>query len=105
MFPASKEALSTAGRLTRADLLLMRRVSMQMVVGGLWQSAYRAADGSCDCFEIERTDERRSALSIGLLPTGRYFYMDHRTGEVRLAGTLSEVLDQVGLYLPADEVR
>ncbi len=103
MFPASKEALLASARLTQTDLLLMMTVATQMTAGGLWQSADRATDETCDCFEIRRADESCSALSIGLLPTGRYFYMDHRSGEVWLAGTLSEVLAQVGLLPPADD--
>lgn len=105
MLPAPNEEFSASIYLMRSDLRLMMEVSTQMIVGGLSQSVDWATDATYDCFEIRRMDAFCSTLSTCLLPTGRYFYMNHGTGEVCLANTLSDALEHAGLLLLEADTR
>lgn len=89
--------------LSAEDLRLLRGVTSQMIALGLWESSCRSTDDTCDCFEIHAKDEKHSTLTLGVLPTHRYFFMDHRTGNVDIANTLVELLDRAGLLPLAQE--
>jgi hypothetical protein len=83
--------------LTRSDLLTLDRVAHSMIIAGLWISADRSRDAHCDCINVITYDVSGAALSIGVLASGRYFYMNHRSSEVCLGEDLDDVLIQAGL--------
>jgi len=85
--------------LTRSDLLTLERLAHSMMIAGLWISADRSRDTCCDCLKIATYDVSGAALSIGVLASGRYFYMDHRSGAVFLGEDLEDVLVQASLSL------
>lgn len=88
------------------DVLMLESVATAMVTAGLWQMALHFRDLGCDYFEIQRRDAQGSKLSIGVLASGRYFYMDHRSGAVGFGATLAEVLELSGISVrrPADRM-
>ena len=83
--------------LTKTDLIALDRLTRRMIAAGLWVSADRSRDPHCDCVEIALDTISGAALSIGVLASGRYFYMDHRTSAVHLGDDLDDVLAQAGL--------
>jgi 2C-methyl-D-erythritol 2,4-cyclodiphosphate synthase len=83
--------------LTATDLVTIDRLAQRMIVAGLWLSAHRLSEPHCDCVEIATHAITDATLSIGVLASGRYFYMDHRTSGVHLGDDLDDVLTQAGL--------
>jgi len=94
---ASATAMIRRIALKPADLTALGLQAQRMIAAGLWISANRSHDIHCDCFEIEIDAISGIALSIGVLASGRYFYMDHRTSAVHLSNDLEDVLAQAGL--------
>jgi hypothetical protein len=80
-----------------ADLTTLDALAQRMIMAGLWISANRTGDIHCDCFEIATDSISGASLSIGVLASGRYFYMDHRSSAVHLGNDLDDVLAQAGL--------
>lgn len=87
--------------LKQTDLIALDRLTRRMITAGLWISADRAHDPHCDCLEVALDTISGAALSIGVLASGRYFYMDHRTSAVHLGKDLDDVLAQAGLSFAA----
>ena len=84
-------------RLSPADIDLIDRVAQQMISANLWRSIDHRQDVGSDLFEIYSPGYHRPVLSVGVLATHRYFYMDHRDSSVRIGGSLAEVLDGAGV--------
>lgn len=80
-----------------SDITALDGLAQRMIAAGLWLSAIRARDIHCDCFEITTDAISGASLSIGVLASGRYFYMDHRSSAVYLGNDLEHVLSQAGL--------
>jgi hypothetical protein len=89
--------MSQSLSLRQQDIMALERLTQRMIAAGLWISANRVGDSHCDCFEIITDAISDAALSIGILASGRYFYMDHRSSAVHLGGDLDDVLAQAGL--------
>lgn len=83
--------------LTRADVAMLEHLVQCMIIAGLWISGDRSRNPHCDCIEVLTQETAGPALCIGVLVSGRYFYMDHQTSAVVLGETLDDVLSQVGL--------
>lgn len=94
---ASTASMAQPLALKQTDLIALDRLTRRMISAGLWISADRSHDPHCDCFEIAIDTVSGAALSIGVLASGRYFYMDHRTSSVHLGDDLDDVLAQAGL--------
>jgi hypothetical protein len=94
---------SLVANLSAEDIRLLTCITSQMIALGLWESSRRSTDEACDCFEIQAKDERHSMLTFGVLLTHRYFFMNHRTGDVEIADTLADLLDRAGLLPLAQE--
>lgn len=83
------------------DLIALEQLAQRMITAGFWISANRSQDIYCDCFEIATDAISGTSLTIGVLASGRYFYMDHRTSAVHLGNDLDDVLAQAGLSFGA----
>ncbi|HEX4195619.1 MAG TPA: hypothetical protein VHY80_21090 [Stellaceae bacterium] len=83
--------------LTRADITALERLADAMIASGSWLSAERARDDQCDHLKVATRDVCGVAFSLGVLASGRYFYMDHRSSAVLLGEDLAEILEQAGL--------
>jgi hypothetical protein len=94
-------SMSRSLALKSPDILALNRLARQMIAAGLWTSADRANDLHCDCIEIATDAISGPSLSIGILASGRYFYMDHRSSAVHLGDDLDDVLTQAGLSFAA----
>jgi hypothetical protein len=95
----SKEiAPGVAARLTPEDTALIGKVSQLMISANLWRSVERRQDVDSDFFEVYVHGYQQPALSIGVLPTRRYFVMEHRSSSVRIGVSLAEVLDSSGVF-------
>jgi len=86
-----------SARLSAADIDLIGRVARQMISASLWRSVDHRQDIGSDLFEIYSPGYHRPVLSVGVLATHRYFFMDHRDSSVRIAASLAEVLDDAGV--------
>ena len=83
----------TSHRLTTADVELFERVATGMIRYEEWGKVTRNRDEQADYFEIQPFGETEVAYSVGRCATGSYILLNHRTGDVRLAGTLSALLE------------
>jgi hypothetical protein len=94
---ASTASLSRPLALNAPDIVTLDRLAQRMIAARLWTSAHRSHDPHCDCLEIATDAISGPSLSIGILASGRYFYMDHRSSAVHLGDDLDDVLAQAGL--------
>jgi hypothetical protein len=92
---------SVAARLMPEDIDFIGTVSQLMISANLWRSVERRQDIDSDFFEVHVHEYEQPALSIGVLPTRRYFVMDHRNSSVRIGASLAEVLDSAGVFSAA----
>jgi len=82
-------------KLTTEDIALFERVAENMIRHSEWQHFTRNGDEQADYFEIQTDAEADPAFSLGRCATGSYVFLNHRTGDVRFAGTFSALLESV----------
>jgi len=82
-------------RLTTEDIALFERVAENMIRHSEWHGFRRNRDDQADYFEIETEAEADAAFSLGRCATGSYVFLNHRTGDVRFAGSFSALLESV----------
>lgn len=82
-------------RLTTEDIALFERVAETMIRHSEWRGFKRNRDEQAEYFEIETDTAADPAFSLGRCATGSYVFLDHRTGDVRFAGSFSALLDSV----------
>lgn len=82
-------------RLTKNDIALFERVAESMIRHLEWRRIKRNRNEQADYFEIQTEPEADSAFSLGRCATGNYVFLNHRTGDVRFAGSFSALLDSV----------
>ena len=97
MLDASTSSVVQLASLTRSDITALFDLAQHMVVDGVWIAADRARNPLCDCVDVTTHDVAGPAMSIGVLASGSYFYMDHRSSAVRIGRDLEDVLEQAGL--------
>jgi len=81
--------------LTLEDIALFERVAETMIRHAEWQRFTRNRDEQADYFEIQTDPEADPAFSLGRCATGNYVFLNHRTGDVRFAGSFSALLESV----------
>lgn len=82
-------------RLTREDIALFKRVAESMIRHSEWRQVTRNRNEQAEYFEIRTDPETDPAFSLGRCATGNYVFLNHRTGDVRFAGSFSALLDSV----------
>lgn len=82
-------------RLTTEDVALFERVAESMIRHSEWRAFTRNQDEQAEYFEIETDAEVDPAFSLGRCATGSYVFLNHRTGDVRFAGSFSALLESV----------
>jgi hypothetical protein len=82
-------------RLTIEDIALFERVAETMIRHDEWQRFTRNRDEQADYFDIQTDPEADPAFSLGRCATGNYVFLNHRTGDVRFAGSFSALLESV----------
>lgn len=82
-------------RLTTQDVALFERVAETMIRHSEWQRFTRNRDEQAEYFEIQTDPEADPAFSLGRCATGNYVFLNHRTGDVRFAGSFSALLENV----------
>lgn len=82
-------------RLTTEDIALFERVAESMIRHSEWRHVTRNQDEQAEYFEIQTDAEANPAYSLGRCATGNYVFLNHRTGDVRFAGTFSALLESV----------
>jgi len=82
-------------RLTREDIALFERVAENMIRHSEWRRFTRNRNEQAEYFEIETDAEADPAFSLGRCATGSYVFLNHRTGDVRFAGSFSALLESV----------
>jgi len=82
-------------RLTREDIALFERVAENMIRHSEWRRFTRNRNEQAEYFEIETDVEADPAFSLGRCATGSYVFLNHRTGDVRFAGSFSALLESV----------
>lgn len=101
---SNEPASGLRARLMPEDIDFIGTVSQLMISANLWRSVERRQDVDSDFFEVHVHEYRHAAFSIGVLPTRRYFVMDHRNSSVRIGASLAEVLDSAGIFSAARSV-
>jgi hypothetical protein len=92
---ASTSSIVQLPSLTRSDLETLFNVAHCMIVSGVWMSADRARNQFLDCVEVTTCDVSGPAISIGVLTSGRYFYLEHRSS-AGASGQISRRYSRVG---------
>jgi hypothetical protein len=82
-------------KLTTEDIALFERVAENMIRHSEWQKFTRNRDEQADYFEIQTEATADPAFSLGRCATGSYVFLNHRTGDVRFAGSFSALLESV----------
>jgi hypothetical protein len=82
-------------KLTTQDIELFERVAETMIRHSEWRRFTRNRDEQADYFEIETGGEADPSFSLGRCATGSYVFLNHRTGDVRFAGSFSALLESV----------
>jgi hypothetical protein len=82
-------------RLTKEDVALFERVAESMIRHSEWRRFTRNRNEQAEYFEIQTDPEADPAFSLGRCATGNYVFLNHRTGDVRFAGSFSALLDSV----------
>lgn len=82
-------------RLTTEDVALFERVAETMIRHSEWRRFTRNRDEQAEYFEIQTDPEADPAFSLGRCATGSYVFLNHRTGDVRFAGSFSALLESV----------
>lgn len=82
-------------RLTREDIALFKRVAESMIRHSEWRHVKRNRSEQAEYFEIRTDPETDPAFSLGRCATGNYVFLNHRTGDVRFAGSFSALLESV----------
>ena len=82
-------------RLTTQDIALFERVAETMIRHSEWRRFTRNRDDQAEYFDIETEAEADPAFSLGRCATGNYVFLNHRTGDVRFAGSFSALLENV----------
>ena len=82
-------------RLTKEDIALFERVAEGMIRHSEWQRFTRNRNEQAEYFEIQTGPEPDPAFSLGRCATGNYVFLNHRTGDVRFAGSFSALLENV----------
>ena len=79
-------------RLTMDDISLFEKHAESMMRHAQWGSVTRTSDTEADYFEIQPRGEDKPMFSVGRCASGHYVFLNHRTGDVRFAGRLSDLL-------------
>ena len=82
-------------RLTTQDIALFERIAENMIRHSEWRRFTRNRDEQAEYFEIQTDAEADPAFSLGRCATGNYVFLNHRTGDVRFAGSFSALLENV----------
>jgi hypothetical protein len=82
-------------RLTTQDVALFERVAETMIRHSEWRRFTRNQDEQAEYFEIQTDAEADAAFSLGRCATGNYVFLNHRTGDVRFAGSFLALLENV----------
>jgi hypothetical protein len=77
------------------DIALFERVAETMIRHSEWCQVKRNRDEQAEYFEIQTDAEADPAFSLGRCATGNYVFLNHRTGDVRFAGSFSALLENV----------
>ena len=81
--------------LTREDIALFESVAENMIRHSEWRRFTRNRDDQADYFDIQTDMEADPAFSLGRCSTGSYVFLNHKTGDVRFAGSFSALLESV----------
>jgi len=81
--------------LTTQDIALFERIAENMIRHSEWRRFTRNRDEQAEYFEIQTDAEADPAFSLGRCATGNYVFLNHRTGDVRFAGSFSALLENV----------
>ena len=57
-----------------------------------WGAVTRTRDAEAEYFEVRPRGEAQPMFSVGRCASGHYVFLNHRTGDVRFAGRLSDLL-------------
>lgn len=82
------------------DIALFERHAESMIRHAQWQSVRRTRDAQADYFDVQPHGEGKSVFSVGRCATGHYVFLNHRTGDVRFAGRLSDLLGMINGQSP-----
>lgn len=82
-------------KLTTEDIALFERVAENMIRHSEWLRFTRNKDEQAEYFEIQTDTKADPAFSLGRCATGSYVFLNHRTGDVRFAGSFSALLESV----------
>ena len=83
---------SSNHRLTTDDIDLFNKHAESMMRHAEWGAVTRTCDAEAEYFEVRPRDEAQPMFSVGRCASGHYVFLNHRTGDVRFAGRLSDLL-------------